>query len=161
MNWCPRCGTTLADTEVERRGACHGTLYYVRYRAEDGSDGVVVATTRPETIFADVAVAVHPARRTLSTLIGRLVERPLSPHAIPVIADTAVERAFGTGALKITPGHDQADAEIGQRHGLAAISVIGPDAQHDRRRRRRIRRTRPIRSAQARSRTRCAIAAHW
>ena len=128
VNWCPRCGTTLADTEVEHEDTA-GTLYYVRYRTEDGADGVTVATTRPETIFADVAVAVHPQDERYQKLIGRLVERPLSPHAIPVIADTAVERAFGTGALKITPGHDQADAEIGQRHGLAAISVIGPDAR--------------------------------
>ncbi|MBV8282540.1 MAG: valine--tRNA ligase [Candidatus Eremiobacteraeota bacterium] len=118
----------LADTEVEHEDE-PGTLYYVRYRAKDGGDGVVVATTRPETIFADVAIAVHPDDERYKPLIGKLVERPLSPHAIPVIADAAVERAFGTGALKITPGHDQADAEIGERHGLAAISVIGPDGR--------------------------------
>ena len=128
VNWCPRCGSTLADTEVEHEDR-PGTLYYVRYRAEEGGDGVVVATTRPETIFADVAVAVHPDDERYQPLIGKLVMRPLSPHAIPVIADAAVERSFGTGALKITPGHDQADAEIGERHGLAAISVIGPDAR--------------------------------
>jgi valyl-tRNA synthetase len=128
VNWCPRCGSTLADTEVEHEDR-PGTLYHVRYRAEDGGEGVVVATTRPETIFADVAVAVHPDDERYRALIGKLVIRPLSPHAIPVIADAAVERSFGTGALKITPGHDQADAEIGERHGLAAISVIGPDAR--------------------------------
>ena len=128
VNWCPRCGSTLADTEVEHEDR-PGTLYYVRYRAEDGGEGVVVATTRPETIFADVAVAVHPDDERYRKLIGKLVERPLSPHAIPVIADAAVERSFGTGALKITPGHDQSDAEIGERHNLAAISVIGPDAK--------------------------------
>ncbi|MBV8223263.1 MAG: class I tRNA ligase family protein, partial [Candidatus Eremiobacteraeota bacterium] len=128
VNWCTRCGSTLADTEVEHEDE-PGTLYYVRYRAKDGGDGVVVATTRPETIFADVGIAVHPDDERYRPLIGKLVERPLSPHAIPVIADAAVERAFGTGALKITPGHDQADAEIGERHGLAAISVIGPDGR--------------------------------
>ena len=128
VNWCPRCGSTLADTEVEHEDA-PGVLYHVRYRAQDGSDGIVVATTRPETIFADVAVAVHPDDERYKKLVGSLLERPLSPHAIPVIADSAVQREFGTGALKITPGHDQADAEIGQRHGLAAISVIGPDAK--------------------------------
>ncbi|HEV2908492.1 MAG TPA: valine--tRNA ligase, partial [Candidatus Eremiobacteraceae bacterium] len=128
VNWCPRCGSTLADTEVEHEDT-PGTLYYVRYRTEDGGDGVVIATTRPETIFADVAIAVHPDDPRYQSLIGKLVKRPLSPHAIPVIADAAVERSFGTGALKITPGHDQADAEIGERHGLASISVIGPDAK--------------------------------
>jgi valyl-tRNA synthetase len=128
VNWCPRCGSTLADTEVEHEDAS-GMLYHVRYRAQGGGDGIVVATTRPETIFADVAVAVHPDDERYKTLIGSLVERPLSPHAIPVIADRAVQREFGTGALKITPGHDQTDAEIGERHGLAAISVIGPDAK--------------------------------
>ncbi len=128
VNWCPRCATTLADTEVEHEES-QGTLYYVRYRGEDGGEGAVVATTRPETIFADVAVAVHPEDERYIPLIGRLVMRPLSRHPIPVIADAAVERAFGTGALKITPGHDQTDAEIGERHGLAALSVIGPDAK--------------------------------
>jgi len=101
----------------------------VRYRGHDGSEGIVIATTRPETIFADVAVAVNPADERYKALIGTLVTRPLSPHAIPVIADAAVQRDFGTGALKITPGHDYTDAEIGERHGLAAISVIGPDAK--------------------------------
>jgi valyl-tRNA synthetase len=128
VNWCPRCGSTLADTEVEHEDG-PGTLYYVRYRSHDGGDGIVIATTRPETIFADVAVAVNPEDDRYKTFIGTLVTRPLSPHAIPVIADAAVQRDFGTGALKITPGHDYTDAEIGERHGLAAISVIGPDAK--------------------------------
>src|SRR5215469_14703838 len=128
VNWCPRCGSTLADTEVEHEDA-PGVLYRVRYRGLDGGRDIEVATTRPETIFADVAVDVHPDDERYQAMIGKLVERPLSPHAIPVIADAAVERTFGTGALKITPGHDQADAEIGERHGLAAISVIGPDAR--------------------------------
>ncbi len=127
VNWCPHCQSTLSDSEVEREDVA-ATLYYVRYRDEDGGDGVVVATTRPETIFADVAVAVHPGDARYARLVGKKVVRPLSPAPIPVIADAAVEREFGTGALKITPGHDQADSEIGERHGLIATSVIGFDA---------------------------------
>jgi len=141
VNWCPHCQSTLSDSEVEREDV-QGTLYYVRYKAVDGktvdakspatgdaASGVVVATTRPETIFADVAVAVHPDDPRYASLIGKKVMRPLSPAPIPVIADSAVERDFGTGALKITPGHDQTDAEIGERHGLEAKSVIGVDAK--------------------------------
>jgi len=129
VNWCPHCQSTLSDSEVEREDVA-GTLYYVRYKPADKSgDGVVVATTRPETIFADVAIAVHPEDPRYASLIGKKVMRPLSPAPIPVIADSAVERAFGTGALKITPGHDQTDAEIGERHGLEAKSVIGFDAK--------------------------------
>jgi valyl-tRNA synthetase len=128
VNWCPHCQSTLSDSEVEREET-DATLYFVRYRGVDRGDGVVVATTRPETIFADIAVAVHPEDTRYASLIGRSVMRPLSPAPIPVIADSAVEREFGTGALKITPGHDQADAEIGERHGLSAISVIGFDAK--------------------------------
>jgi valyl-tRNA synthetase len=127
VNWCPHCQSTLSDSEVEREDV-DATLYFVCYRGVDSSDGVVVATTRPETIFADVAIAVHPEDTRFASLIGASVMRPLSPTPIPVIADAAVEREFGTGALKITPGHDQADAEIGERHGLPAKSVIGFDA---------------------------------
>ncbi len=135
VNWCPHCQSTLSDSEVEREDV-EGKLYFVRYRpaqtgaATDGKgEGIVVATTRPETIFADVAVAVHPYDPRYKEMVGTSVMRPLSPAPIPVIADTAVERDFGTGALKITPGHDQTDAEIGERHGLEARSVIGLDAK--------------------------------
>jgi len=127
VNWCPHCQSTLSDSEVEREDV-EGTLYYVRYPLEKG-EGIVVATTRPETIFADVAVAVHPEDPRYAALVGQSVTRPLSPSPIPVIADRAVERDFGTGALKITPGHDQTDAEIGERHHLEAKSVIGFDAK--------------------------------
>ncbi len=127
VNWCPHCQSTLSDSEVEREEA-DATLYFVRYRDEQGGPGIVVATTRPETIFADEAVAVNPDDARYAKLIGTNVVRPLSPVAIAVIADAAVESDFGTGALKITPGHDQTDAEIGERHGLAATSVIGFDA---------------------------------
>jgi valyl-tRNA synthetase len=128
INWCPHCQSTLSDSEVEHENV-EGKLYSVRYREPDGGDGIVIATTRPETIFADVAVAVHPDDPRYKSLIGKSVMRPLSPKAISVIADRAVERDFGTGALKITPGHDQTDAEIGERHNLAATSVVGFDAK--------------------------------
>jgi valyl-tRNA synthetase len=136
VNWCPHCQSTLSDSEVEREDVA-ATLYHVKYLLVDSvdprstaiADGVVVATTRPETIFADVAVAVHPDDPRYSALVGKKVVRPLSPAPVPVIADNAVEREFGTGALKITPGHDQTDAEIGERHGLESKSVIGLDAK--------------------------------
>jgi valyl-tRNA synthetase len=128
VNWCPHCQSTLSDSEVEHEES-DGKLYHVRYRLEEGGDGIVVATTRPETIFADVAVAVHPDDPRYRALIGRTVIRPLGPKPIPVIPDAAVDRSFGTGALKITPGHDQTDAEIGERHHLAAQSVIDFNAK--------------------------------
>ncbi|MDQ2817206.1 MAG: valine--tRNA ligase [Candidatus Eremiobacteraeota bacterium] len=128
INWCPRCASTLADTEVEREER-PGSLYVVRYRADDGAGDILVATTRPETIFADVAIAVHPADSRYTALIGRKVRRPLSPLPIPVISDDAVDPHFGTGALKITPGHDQTDYDIGERHALVGRSVIGFDAK--------------------------------
>ncbi|MDQ6780924.1 MAG: valine--tRNA ligase, partial [Candidatus Eremiobacteraeota bacterium] len=129
INWCPHCQSTLSDSEVEREEEVEASLHYVRYRSPDGGDGLVVATTRPETIFADAAVAVHSDDERYARLVGTQVLRPLSPGPIPVIADAAVERAFGTGALKITPGHDQTDYEIGERHGLPKTSVIGLDAK--------------------------------
>jgi len=128
INWCPRCGSTLSDSEVERDDQ-PGVLYHVRYRDADGGEGVVIATTRPETIFADVAVAVHPDDDRYKHLIGTSVRRPLAPALIPVIADAAVEREFGTGALKITPAHDQTDFEIGERHSLPSPTVIGFDGR--------------------------------
>lgn len=129
INWCSVCGTTLSDSEVEHEEQ-PGTLYHVRYATADNpAVGIVVATTRPETIFADVAVAVHPDDERYRSFIGTRVIRPLSPEAIPVIADRAVSREFGTGALKITPGHDFTDAEIGERHRLPVKAVIGFDAK--------------------------------
>jgi valyl-tRNA synthetase len=128
INWCPRCGSTLSDSEVEREDQ-PGVLYHVLYRGVDAAPDVVIATTRPETIFADVAVAVHPQDERYAGLVGRQVMRPLSPASIPVIDDEEVEREFGTGALKITPAHDFTDYEIGRRHDLPQPSVIGFDAR--------------------------------
>ncbi len=127
VHWCLTCQTTYSDIEskhVERVDA----LSYVRYPWADpmppGTPDVIVATTRPETIVADTAVAVHPADQRWRALIGREVLVPVAERRVPIIADEAVDPAFGTGALKVTPGHDATDFEIGQRHGLAVLSVI-------------------------------------
>ena len=130
INWCPRCQTAISDLEVDYEDE-QGSLWYVRYRAEDGGEGIVIATTRPETIVADVAVAVHPEDERWQGLVGTRVRLPLPgiDRTLPVIADPAVEIDFGTGALKITPGHDPLDFEIGERHGLEAIRAIDWDGR--------------------------------
>jgi len=126
VHWCLRCQTTYSDLEsehVERTDP----LYYVRYPWADAKPGdppLIIATTRPETIVADVAVAVHPGDERWKKHIGREVLVPIIERRVSVIADDAVDPAYGTGALKITPGHDATDFEIGQRHGLPVISVI-------------------------------------
>jgi len=131
VHWCLTCQTTYSDLEakhVERTDA----LYYVRYPwAEEGSNrpDVVIATTRPETILADVAIAVHPDDARWKPLIGQEVLVPVVERRVRIITDEAVDPAFGTGALKITPGHDQTDFEIGQRHGLPVLTVIGKDGR--------------------------------
>ncbi|MHB1434987.1 MAG: valine--tRNA ligase [Thermoplasmata archaeon] len=115
VNWDVRLRTAISDLEVIHSEE-DGHLYYLRYGAEDGGEGVVVATVRPETIFGDVAIAVHPDDVRYRSLIGRRVRVPLVERPVPVIADPAVDPAFGAGALKITPRHDPVDHEIGQRH---------------------------------------------
>ncbi len=128
VNWDPVAQSTLSDAEVEDEET-DTFLWHIRYRAEDGGDGVVIATTRPETYLADVAVAVHPGDERYRDLIGKRVMLPLIERAVPVIADGAVEREFGTGAVKVTPGHDQTDYEIGRRHDLPMPTVIDFDAR--------------------------------
>ena len=128
VNWCVRCGTALSDSEVEREER-KGALYHIHYPLEGGGEGVTVATTRPITMFGDSAVAVNPKDARWKHMVGKTVLIPLIGRAIPVIEDSYVEFEFGTGALKITPAHDQNDWEIGQRHGLAAIKAIGPDGK--------------------------------
>ena len=131
INWCPRCQTALSDLEVEHKEhAIH--LWYVRYplldeKGEASGEHITIATTRPETIVADVAVAVNPDDPRYRDSVGRMALLPIMGRPIPVIADAAVEPAFGTGALKITPGHDQTDFEVGERHGLRTIVAVGPD----------------------------------
>ena len=132
INWCPRCGTALSDLEVDHEEDA-GALYYVRYPVlpegeRTGPDYVTVATTRPETIPGDVAVAVNPDDPRFKGLIGATVELPLIGRRIPVVADAAVDTAFGTGALKITPGHDPVDFEVGLRHQLPIIVAMDLDA---------------------------------
>lgn len=122
-NWCPRCNTALSDIEVEHEEK-PGKLYHVRYPASDGSEGLVVATTRPETILGDTAVAVHPKDERYSYLIGTEVVLPLVNRKIPVIADEYVDPAFGTGAVKITPAHDPNDYEMGLRHTLPSLIIM-------------------------------------
>jgi len=122
VNWCPRCETTLSDLEVETEPT-PGRLYTLRYEVEGGGH-IEIATVRPETVFADQAIAVHPEDERYQAFIGKKARIPLTGIWIPILADPAVEREFGTGALKVTPAHDPLDYEIGERHGLTPVSVI-------------------------------------
>jgi valyl-tRNA synthetase len=126
VNWCPLDQTALSDLEVEHEDE-DDTLSYVRYPLADGSGEITIATVRPATILADVAVAVHPDDERYREFVGKEVVVPFVERRVPVIADERVEREFGTGALKITPGHDPTDFEIGRDHGLAELTVIGSD----------------------------------
>jgi valyl-tRNA synthetase len=131
VNWDPTAQTTVSDAELEYVER-DGTLWRIRYpfSKEDRSDGIEIATTRPETMLGDVAIAVHPQDPRYSNVIGRSVWLPpLFERAIPIVADEAVDMEFGTGAVKVTPAHDQADYEIGVRHALEMPSVIGLDAR--------------------------------
>ncbi|HEU5163787.1 MAG TPA: valine--tRNA ligase [Thermoanaerobaculia bacterium] len=124
VNWCPRCHTAISDIEVEYREN-EGNLWNIEYPLSDGSGSLTVATTRPETMLGDTAVAVHPDDERYRALIGRSVRLPLTGREIPVIADPIlVDPAFGTGVVKVTPAHDRNDYEAGQRNGLAELKVI-------------------------------------
>ncbi|MEW6428597.1 MAG: valine--tRNA ligase [Thermodesulfobacteriota bacterium] len=123
INWCPRCHTALADLEVEHE-ATAGKLYHIRYPFASGNGFLVVATTRPETMLGDTAVAVHPADERYADLAEKAVLLPLVNRKIPIVFDTHVEKDFGSGALKVTPAHDLNDFEIGRRHDLPALQVI-------------------------------------
>ncbi len=128
INWSPGLRTAVSDLEVEYSQE-QGTLYYFKYMLADGSGYIPVATTRPETILGDSAVAVHPEDERYRAFVGKQVVVPILGRAIPVIADDYVDRAFGTGGLKVTPGHDPNDYLIGQRHGLEVISVMDEAAR--------------------------------
>ncbi len=128
VSWCPRCRTALSDLEVVHKSK-NGSLYYLRYPQSEGDGYVLVATTRPETMLGDTAVAVHPDDERYSGLVGKTLRLPLVGRDIPVIADSCVDREFGTGAVKVTPAHDPNDFEIGNRHNLAQLSVIDEDGR--------------------------------
>jgi valyl-tRNA synthetase len=128
INWCPYHESALSDLELVHVET-DDTLLYARYPLADGDGAVTIATVRPATILADVAVAVHPDDDRYRDLVGREVVVPVVERRVPVIADERVEREFGTGALKVTPGHDPTDFEIGRDHGLPEPMVIGPDGR--------------------------------
>lgn len=130
INWCPRCHTALSDLEVEHE-EIEGKLYEIRYPLSGSSDYkyITVATTRPETMLGDVAVAVHPEDERYKNIIGMTVDLPLTGRKIPIISDFDVDKDFGTGAVKITPAHDFNDETIAKRHNLSSISVISEDAK--------------------------------
>ena len=128
VNWCTRCRTALSDLEVVHSKQ-RGHLYHIRYPVAEGNGSVTVATTRPETMLGDAAVAVHPDDDRYRDLVGQMLRLPIVGRELPVVADAFVDAAFGSGAVKVTPAHDPNDFEIGQRHGLPQIAVIGEDGR--------------------------------
>ncbi|GAB1481721.1 valine--tRNA ligase [Treponema sp.] len=127
VNWCPSCGTALSDDEVEHEQIA-GAMYHIRYPLADGTGFVELATTRPETLLGDTAVAVHPEDERYAAFVGKSVLLPLAGRSIPVVADTYVDRAFGTGVVKITPAHDPNDWELAKRHELPVLNILSPQA---------------------------------
>jgi len=128
INWCPRCATAISDLEVAHKDI-HGHLYYVKYPLAEGDNGfITVATTRPETILGDTAVAVNPQDKRFKSITGKKVILPAVKRVIPIVTDEAVDPSFGTGAVKITPAHDPVDFEVAQRQGLPLVNIMNPDA---------------------------------
>jgi len=126
INWCPRCATALSDLEVDHKDI-QGNLYYVKYPLAENDGFITVATTRPETILGDTAVAVNPKDKRFKTMVGKKVILPAVKRIIPIIADEVVDPDFGTGAVKVTPAHDPVDFDIAQRQGLELINILNPD----------------------------------
>ena len=126
INWCPRCQTALSDLEVEHEEA-KGHLYHIQYAFAGQDDTLTIATTRPETMLGDTAVAVNPDDERYSHLKGKKLILPVVGREIPLIQDSYVDSSFGTGALKVTPAHDPNDFEIGRRHDLPSVNVMAPD----------------------------------
>ena len=127
INWCPVCQTSISDAEVEHEEQA-GHFWHINYPIEDGSGYVEIATTRPETLLGDTAVAVNPDDERYTNLVGKMLKLPLTDREIPVIADPYVDKEFGTGCVKITPAHDPNDFEVGRRHNLAEINIMNDDA---------------------------------
>ena len=131
VNWCPRCGTALADDEVDHTDTA-GAMYHIYYEyadgpAPDGSTKIEIATTRPETLLGDTAVAVNPSDERYKDIVGKKLKLPLTDRVIPLIADSYVDKEFGTGMVKITPAHDPNDWQVGQRNNLEVINILNPD----------------------------------
>ncbi|MFA5629303.1 MAG: valine--tRNA ligase [Dehalococcoidales bacterium] len=128
INRCPRCATALSDLEVNHKDV-EGNLYYIRYKlAGDEENYLTVATTRPETLLGDTAIAINPVDEKLAKFIGKKAIVPVVNREIPIVGDEAVDLEFGTGAVKVTPAHDPVDFEIGQRHNLPLVNILNPDA---------------------------------
>ena len=127
INWCPKCITALSDAEVEHEEQ-QGHFWHIKYPVKDSDEYVIIATTRPETMFGDTAVAVNPEDERYKHMIGKTLCLPLTDREIPVIADEYVDKEFGTGCVKITPAHDPNDFEVGQRHDIEMIKVMNDDA---------------------------------
>jgi len=127
INWCPRCGTALSDLEVDHKDL-GGYLWHIKYPLADSDGFLVVATTRPETMLGDTAVAVNPEDERYTDLVGKNIMLPIMNRRIPVVADPIVAKEFGTGAVKVTPAHDPVDFDIAQRHKLELINILNSDA---------------------------------
>ena len=127
INWCPVCQTSISDAEVEHEEQA-GHFWHINYPIADGSGYVEIATTRPETLLGDTAVAVNPDDERYTNLVGKMLKLPLTDREIPVVADPYVDKEFGTGCVKITPAHDPNDFEVGRRHNLAEINIMNDDA---------------------------------
>jgi len=126
VNWCASCGTAISDDEVEHQ-ELEGRMYHYYYPLADGSGNIEIATTRPETMLGDTALAVHPDDERYKHLVGKLAVLPLTDRRIPIVADTFVDSQFGSGVVKVTPGHDANDYEIGARHNLPRINILNTD----------------------------------
>ena len=128
VNWCPKCGTAISDIEVEHETK-HGKLWWIKYPVDGAKDFVKVATTRPETMLGDTAVAVNPKDNRYKKLIGKMLVLPLVGRKIPIVADDFVDPEFGSGAVKVTPAHDPNDFEIGERHDLPRVNILTKTAK--------------------------------
>ena len=128
VNWCPSCRTAISDDEVEHEEV-RGKMYHYQYPLADGSGSITIATTRPETMLGDTAVAVNPDDMRYRHLVGKMVALPLTGRTIPIITDPQIDMAFGTGAVKVTPAHDPVDYDIGRRHNLPQINILTPEGR--------------------------------